>query len=71
MHEKFRAARRLKEKPDRLRKTAGGIMTMVGIVLLSADPTTASVKAYIMTELAALALIIAGVTLAKAWIRRA
>ena len=68
MHEKLRAARRRRATADRLRKLAGGVLVMIGIVLLSADPTMASVKAYIMTELAALVLMIAGVTLAEAWI---
>ena len=68
VHEKLRAARRLKRKADRLRRLLGGAVTMAGIALLTADPTLMSVGAYIATGLEAFALMIAGVTLAGAWI---
>lgn len=68
MHEKERAARRLKRKADRLRRLLGGAVTMAGIALLTADPTLMSAGVYIATGLAAFALMIAGVTLAGAWI---
>ena len=66
--EKLRAARRLKRKADRLRRLLGGAVAMAGGALLTADPTLMSVGAYIATGLEAFALMIAGVTLAGAWI---
>ena len=66
--EKLRAERRLKRKADRLRRLLGGAVAMAGVALLTADPTLMSVGAYIATGLAAFALMIAGVTLAGAWI---
>lgn len=68
VHEKLRAARRLKRKMDRLRRLLGGAVAMAGIALLTADPTLMSISAYIATGLAAFALMIAGATLAGAWV---